>query len=214
MSEQIVQAIYEMQEDKALSLVRKELEEGGDPASIVTDCQRAMAVVGDRFSKGEYFLPELVMSGETLKNILDIVSPKLAGQTAKEAADSKKGKVVLGTVKGDIHNIGKDMVGFLLDANGFEVHDLGVDVPESKFVDAIKQVQPDAVGLSGLLTSTYDSMKSTIKAIEEAGLRNKVKIMIGGGTIDELVKDYVGADAYGIDAMAAVYWANRWTSEK
>ena len=214
MSKQLIKAISEMQDDEALRLVQQALDKGEDPNSILSDCQDAMEIVGERYSKSEYFLPELIMSSETVKNIFNIIKPRLAAKSVAKGGDSRKGKVVLGTVQGDVHNIGKDIVGFLLDVNGLEVHDLGVDTPEEKFVQAIKEVKPEVVALSGLLTATYDSMKSTVKAIEKAGLRNKVKIMIGGGTIDERVKDYVGADACGFDAMAAVHLAKQWIPEK
>ncbi|MFC2021528.1 B12-binding domain-containing protein [Chloroflexota bacterium] len=214
MSKQLIEAISEMREDEALDLVQQALNRNEDPDSIMSDCQEAMEIVGDRYSKSEYFLPELIMSGETVKNILAVIKPKLTAKSTNKSDDSRRGKVILGTVRGDVHNIGKDIVGFLLDANGFEVNDLGVDVPEEKFVQAIKEMQAKVVALSGLLTSTYDSMKSTVKAIEDAGIRSNVKIMIGGGTIDELVKEYVGADAFGFDAMAAVTLAKQWVPEK
>jgi 5-methyltetrahydrofolate--homocysteine methyltransferase len=117
---------------------------------------------------------------------------------------------VLGSVKGDIHDIGKDIVKFLLDVNGFEVHDLGVDVPPERFVEAIREVQPGVVGMSALLTTVFESMKNTVAAIQEAGLRDNVKIMIGGGTVSEEVRAYSGADAYGKDAVAAVNLAKEW----
>jgi 5-methyltetrahydrofolate--homocysteine methyltransferase len=118
--------------------------------------------------------------------------------------------VIIGTVEGDIHDIGKNIVTFMLDVNGFEVHDLGIDVPVQRFIDAIKEIQPEVVGLSGFLTLAFDSMKKTIEAIQNVGLRNKVKIMIGGGQIDERVRDYTGADAYGLDAVAAVSLCKKW----
>ncbi len=214
MNKQLIEAVSRLQWDESLLLAQQAIDKGRDPNSIMRDCQAAMKIVGDRFSKSEYFLPELVMSSEIVKKILDIVKPKLAAKSNAKVDDSRKSQIVLGTVRGDVHNIGKDLVSFLLDVNGFEVKDLGVDVPEERFVQAIKEVKAEVVGLSGLLTTTYDSIKSTIKAIEKAGLRTKVKIMIGGGTIDELVKDYVGADAFGPDAMAAVHLAKQWIPEK
>ena len=117
-------------------------------------------------------------------------------------------------MKGDIHDIGKDIVGFMLDVNGFDVHDLGVDVPEAKFVEAVKADKPQVVALSGFLTLAYDAMKSTVEALDKAGLRKNVKIMIGGGQITEMVKDYVKADAFGMDAVAAVKLAKQWTGAK
>lgn len=131
-----------------------------------------------------------------------------------KGAESLEGKIVLGTVRGDIHDIGKDIVGFMLDVNGFEVHDLGVDVPEEKFIEAVKEVKPQVVALSGFLTLAYDSMKSTVEAITEAELRDQVKVMIGGGQITERVKDYVAADAFGLNAVEAVRLAKQWIPKK
>ncbi|MFB0563528.1 MAG: B12-binding domain-containing protein, partial [Candidatus Lokiarchaeia archaeon] len=145
-------------------------------------------------------------SGEILRQIAEILEPKL-----KAGAEVKRlGKVVLGTVFGDIHDIGKDIVKFMLDANGFEVHDLGVDVSKEKFVEKIKEVNPEIVALSGFLTLAYDSMKETIEEIKKTGLRDKAKIMIGGGQMDETIREYVGADAYGKDAVEAVTLAKKW----
>lgn len=213
MSAALVKAISELQEEEALRLTQQAIDKGDDPASILSDCQAAMKIVGKRFEEGEYYLPELIASGEALKKISDIVKPKMTAKSAR-SGDGRKGRVVIGAVRGDVHDIGKGIVGFLLDINGYEVQDLGVDVPEEKFVQAIKEFKPQVVAMSGLLSSIYDSMKSTVGAIEKAGLRDKVKIVIGGGMIDESVKGYVGADAYGKDAMAAVTLANKWIPER
>ena len=212
MGKELVTAISEMQEDEALRLVEASIQKGEDLNAVLRDCQEAMNIVGQRYEKGDYFLPELIMSGEMLKKISDLVKPKLTNPAASTSA--KKGKVVLGTVRGDIHDIGKDIVGFMLDVNGFDVHDLGVDVPEAKFVDAVKADKPQVVALSGFLTLAYDSMKSTVEALDKAGIRSGVKIMIGGGQITEMVKDYVKADAFGMDAVAAVRLAKEWTGAK
>jgi 5-methyltetrahydrofolate--homocysteine methyltransferase len=162
--------------------------------------------VGKRFAEQEYFIPDLIFSGEILKGIVKRLEPHL-----KKGKEQKRlGKAVVGTVAGDIHDIGKDLVVFMLDVSGFEVLDLGIDVPAQKFVDAIKQSGSKIVGLSGFLTLAFDSMKETIEAIQKAGLRDKVKIMIGGGQIDEQVRRFTGADAYGRDAMAAVQLAKGW----
>jgi 5-methyltetrahydrofolate--homocysteine methyltransferase len=150
------------------------------------------------------------LAGEILKSISAEVKPRL-----KQSAQLKQGpKVLLGTVKGDIHDIGKDIVNFMLDVNNFQVTDLGVDVAPALFVEKIKSLQPPVVALSGFLTLSYTSMKETVDAIVAAGLRNKVKIMIGGGTVDEQVCGYAGADAFGKDAMAAVELAKQWTEGK
>ena len=167
-----------------------------------------MEIIGNRFEKGECFIPELMLAGEMMASISNVLKPRMVG----EAAAKKIGKIVLGTVQGDIHDIAKDIVGFMLDVNGFEVTDLGVDVPPAKFVEAVKDTGAKIVGLSGFLTLAFDPMKDTVAAIKAAGL-NDVKIMIGGGQIDEQIRQYTGADAYGKDAMAAVALAKEWAKE-
>ena len=206
MSEKLVNALVNMKEAEAVQLTKDLVESGEDPLKILGACQDAMDTVGKRFEKGEYFLPELIMAGEMLNQISDIIKPKLKG----EAAAKSLGKVIIGTVKGDIHDIGKDIVVFMLDVNGFEVIDLGIDVPVQKFVDTIKETGSKVLGLSGFLTLAYDSMKETVDAIKEAGLRDGIKIMIGGGQIDDKVRIFSGADAFGKDAMDAVKLAKGW----
>ncbi len=169
-----------------------------------------MEIVGKRFAAGEYFIPDLIYSGEILREISDIVKPKISSSIKTK----KVGKFLLATVAGDIHDIGKDIVGFMMDISGFEVIDLGIDVPKEKIVEKIKETQPQIVGLSGFLTLAFDSMKETIEAIKAAGLRNNVKIMIGGGQIDEEVRKYTGADAYRPDAISAVTLAKEWMGVK
>ena len=206
MSEKLVDAIVNMKEEEALSITNELVKGGEDPMKILDLCREAVGEVGKRFEAGTYFLPELIMAGEMLTKISGIVKPLL-----KETTASKKGgKVLIGTVEGDIHDIGKDIVTFMLDVNGYNVLDLGIDIPPAKFVEAIKDFQPQVVGLSGFLTLAFDSMAATIKAIQEAGLRDKVKIMIGGGQIDEVIREYTGADAYGLDAIAAVNLTKGW----
>ena len=210
MSEQLVQLIADMEEEQALALIQEMLDQGADPVGILEDCRAAMGVVGQRFEAGEYFIPELVLAGEMLKSISAEVKPRV-----QQSSDGQQGaKVLLGTVHGDIHDIGKDIVKFMLDVNGFQVTDLGVDVPIDKFVEQIKELQPPVVALSGFLTLSYTSMKDTVDAIVAAGLRDQVKIMVGGGTIDQQVCDYVKADAFGKDAMVAVELAKQWTGGK
>ena len=211
MSDQLINAIADMDEEGAIALTKELLAAGTPPTAILDDCRTAMELVGSRFEHGEYFIPELILAGEMLKGVSAEVKPYM---TSSQEAAKKLGKVVVGTVKGDIHDIGKDIVVFMLDINGFEVFDLGIDVPVETFVEKIAEVKPAAVGLSGFLTLSYDSMKETIAAITAAGLRDKVKIMIGGGTVDEQVREYVGADAFGADAMAAVALAKQWTGVK
>jgi 5-methyltetrahydrofolate--homocysteine methyltransferase len=166
-----------------------------------------MEIVGQRFESGEYFLPQLIMAGEILKQLSERVKPHLKGETDSNVL----GRVLMGTVQGDIHNIGKDIVVFMLQVNGFEVRDLGIDVPPEKFIEGIKDFKPQVVGMSGLLTLAFDSMKNTVRAIADAGLRDRVKIMIGGGQTSEKIRQYAGADGYGQDAMTAVHLAKDWT---
>jgi 5-methyltetrahydrofolate--homocysteine methyltransferase len=206
MAKDLVKTLADLKEKEALQIVQERLSAGDDPLGILNDARRAVEIVGKRFSDCEYFIPDLVYSGEILKAITDMVKPKIT-----QAAEVKRiGKVVVGTVAGDIHDIGKDIVVFMLDVNGFEVFDLGIDVPVQKFVDKIKETGSSVVGLSGFLTLAFQSMKDTVEAIEGAGLRGKVKIMIGGGQIDEQVKGFTGADAFGKDAMEAVKLAKGW----
>jgi methanogenic corrinoid protein MtbC1 len=199
-SRELVEAIADMREDDAMKMVQEMLDRGEDPAQILEDCRLAMETVGKRFESNEYFLPELILAGEMLSKVASLTKPRLTAAAPSQTL----GTVVIGTVQGDIHDIGKDIVVFMLDVNGFEVKDLGVDVPAEKFIEAIRKYSPSVVGLSGFLTLAYDSMRSTVKAISDAGLRDKVKIIIGGGQIDDTIKTYTGADAYGKDAMAAV----------
>jgi len=212
MSDNLVDAMVHMREQEALALAQKMLNDGVHPFKVLEQCREAVEKVGKQFELGKYFLPELVMAGEMLKKISSMTEPYLKHDAEDRTA--RLGKVVLGSVKGDIHDIGKDMVKFLLDVNGFEVHDLGVDVPPDRFVEAIKAVQPEVVGMSALLTTVFESMKNTVAAIKAAGLRDEVKIMIGGGTVTEEVRAYSGADAYGKDAVVAVNLAKEWVTAK
>lgn len=204
MPHELVEALADMKEKEALRIAEEMLERGEDPNHILSLCSEAMQIVGDRYQEGTYFLPELIMAGEMLKKIGELLKPKLAAQ---QTSTKKLGRVVLGTVRGDIHDIGKDIVGFLLDVNGFEVVDLGINVPEEQFVEAVREHKPQVLALSGFLSLAFDSMKSTIEAVEAAGLRQGLRIIIGGGQMDDTVRQYTGADAYGEDAMAAVAFA-------
>jgi len=206
MSEDFVAKMADLKEEEVLEMAKKEIERGTDPFLILDAARAAMEIVGRRFESGEYFLPDLIMAGEILRGVSEIVKPHIKYEKGKE----KAGRVVIGTVEGDIHDIGKDIVVFMLDVNGYEVYDLGVDVPASKFVEKIREVKPHVVGLSGFLTLAFDAMKKTVEEIKNAGLRENVKIMIGGGQIDEKVREYVGADAYGKDAVEAVNLCKRW----
>jgi methanogenic corrinoid protein MtbC1 len=210
MAKDLVKTLADLKEQEVVKIVEDRLNAKEDPLKILEDARKGMEIVGQRFASSEYFIPDLVYSGEILRAVTEMVKPKLT-----KAAESKKlGKVVFGTVAGDIHDIGKDIVVFMLDVNGFEVYDLGVDVSAQKFVDKIKEAGAPIVGLSGFLTLAFDSMKQTVDAIKAAGLRDKVKIMIGGGQITEEVRKYTGADAYGKDAVAGVSLAKKWAGVK
>jgi len=206
MAGNLVNALADLKEEEALKIVKDRLNANEEPLKILEDARKGMEIVGKRFADSEYFIPDLVYSGEILKEATELVKPKLT-----KATESKKlGKIVFGTVAGDIHDIGKDIVAFMLDVNGFEVIDLGVDTPAQKFIDKAKETGAPIVGLSGFLALSFDSMKDTVEAIQAAGLRDKVKIMIGGGQISEEIRKYTGADAFGKDAMAAVALAKKW----
>jgi 5-methyltetrahydrofolate--homocysteine methyltransferase len=205
-----VTAIADMQEDEAIRLTQAMLDDGTDPHIILDAAREAMAIVGQRYEAKEYFLPELLISGDLMKQIGALVKPKLKAQGAGKTI----GKVLIGTIAGDIHDIGKDVVTFMLEVNNFEVADIGVDVAPQAFVEKIREFKPAVVGLSGFLTQGFDQMKATIAAIKDAGLRGSVKIMIGGAIMDDKVATYVGADAYGADASAAVKLAKGWLGGK
>ena len=204
MLQELIDAITEMREDDALAITNQLLDGGTAPMEVLDACKGAMDVIGERFERGEAFIPELILAGEMMTAISAVIKPRLTA----EAGEAKLGKVVIGTVEGDIHDIAKDIVAFMLDINGFEVTDLGVDVPPAKFVEAVKETGAKIVGLSGFLTLAYDPMKDTVAALRDAG--PDVKIMIGGGQIDEQIRQYTGADAYGRDAMTAVALAKEW----
>jgi 5-methyltetrahydrofolate--homocysteine methyltransferase len=212
MSKELVDAVVDMREEEAIQIAEKLLKSGADPLSLLDDCREALGIIGSRFAAGECFVPELILAGEMLRQIGAIVKPLVAGKGG--ATQKKIGKIVFGTVEGDIHDIAKDIVVFMLDVNGFDVMDLGVDVPVAKFVEAVKSFKPQVVGLSGFLTLAYDPMKNTVQALVDAGLRDSVKVMIGGGQMDDQVAAYAKADAYGKDAMAAVTLSKGWVGAK
>ena len=203
MTDQLAQALSDLEEETAFKLIDEGLASGTDPLEIIASCREGMSDVGKRYESGEYFVSDLIMAGEVFKQAMAKIGDKFQTETG-----DKKGSVVIGTVKGDIHDIGKDIVVSLLQAGNFDVIDLGVDVPPEKFVEAVKETGATIVGLSGFLTLAYDPMKDTVAALRDAGL--DVKIMIGGGQIDEQIREYTSADAYGRDAMAAVALAKEW----
>jgi 5-methyltetrahydrofolate--homocysteine methyltransferase len=203
----LVELVAEMEEDGALELAKEMLDEGVNPLRVLELCREAMDIVGKRFEQGEYFLPELILAGEVLEQIGVMTKPLIQNSPDKPA--EKLGRVLIGTVHGDLHDIGKNIVTFMLDINGFEVKDIGIDVPVATFIEEIKAFRPQVVCLSGFLTLAFDSMKETIEAIEAAGLRDQLKIQIGGGQIDETIRAYTGADSYGLNAVDAVTFSRK-----
>ncbi len=163
-----------------------------------------MIEIGDRFGEGIYYLSELIMASEIFSGVMKVIGPLLEGEAASSA-----GEVVFATVKGDVHDIGKNIVVSMLRGNGFHVHDLGVDVPPERIVEKLQETGAELLGLSALLTTSFDAMKETVFSLQEAGLRGKVKVMIGGGPTNEKVREFVGADAVGDDAHKAVLLARK-----
>lgn len=203
-NEHIVSALVELDESRTIQLIKGRLAENTPATDILDDLQVAMATVGERFSQGEYFLAELIMAAEIFSQAMEHIEPKLT-----EGSVETLGQVVFATVKGDVHDLGKNIVVAMLQSNGFEVHDLGVDVPVETILNKVKETGASIIGLSALLTTTYPYMKEVITGLEQAGLREKVKVMIGGAPVDERVREYSGADARGRDAMEAVALARQ-----
>jgi methanogenic corrinoid protein MtbC1 len=208
MNEELTKALSDLDEDQVLNLVKKALEDGAGTLDILSDCRAGMTQIGKRYESGEYYVSDLIMAGEIFKQAV-----QLMGGEDQMDAGSIRDKVVVGTVKGDIHNIGKDLVVGMLRANGYDVIDLGVDIPADVFIDALEQSGARILGLSGLLTVAYDAMKDTIDRLANKGLRTSIKVMVGGGAMTDKVREYIGADAMGADAQAAVSICDQWTTE-
>jgi methanogenic corrinoid protein MtbC1 len=210
MSEELAMAIIELERDKALDLVKSRSEKGESPLQILEECRQGMITVGERFQTGEFFLAELILSAEIFKGAVEILDPYLTSTDPQEF----RGKMVLGTLRGDIHDLGKNLFAALVKAQGIEVHDLGVDVAPALVLEKVKEVKPDFVGFSALITTAFDAMKEASEMLEEAGLRNQFKLMVGGGIATEMVKDYIGADFYTTDAMEGVEYCMKSTGGK
>ena len=194
----IATLLGDLEEDDLLITVEQSLSAGVDPLAVVEACRNGMEIVGKRFSEEEYFVSELICSAELFQNVMEKVTPLLPASDD----EGTKTKVVIGTVKDDIHDIGKDIVIAMLRCSGYEVYDLGINVPPEEFVNKVKETDAKIVGMSGLLTIAFSSMEETIKALKKAGLN--VKTMIGGGMTNDMVCEKVGADGWGRDAMEAV----------
>ncbi len=206
MESQLATAVADLDEDAVFAILRAELDAGTDPSALLGMAREGMTVVGERFESGEYYLSDLIMSGELFKQIAQMV----VAEASSGGATESRATVVIATVEGDVHDIGKDIVVNLLRGANYNVVDLGVDVPADKVAKAVKESGATIVGLSGLLTIAFDPMKQSTEAVRALGM--PVKIMVGGAPVTEAVREYVGADALGADALDAVRIADEWTS--
>jgi methanogenic corrinoid protein MtbC1 len=195
--------LADLNEEPFLKLVADRLAAGIDPLQIVAACRDGMTMVGTRFAAQDYFVSDLLVSAEIFNGAMTMIGPKLPARQEGES----QAKVVFGTVQGDIHDIGKNLVVAMLRCGGFTVYDVGINTPPQVFVDKLRETGASVLGLSGLLTTAYPSMAATVQALAAANLRNTVKVMIGGGLVDDQVCAYVGADAWGRDAIEAVQLA-------
>jgi len=200
MSDELSTHIVQLKRDEVISEVTERLASGDDPINILDECRRGMTEVGERFQAGEYYLAELMLSADIFKAAASILDPHLSQSRSRDHT----GTVVLATLKGDIHDLGKNILATLLRAHGLEVHDLGVDVPPGLVVAKVSEIKPDFVGFSALITIAFDSMKEAATLLEEAGIRGQFKLMVGGGVTTPGVRDYIGADFQTTDATEGV----------
>jgi len=206
MFEKLAQAVIDGEPEDAVEFAKEALDQGLDPLECITKGLTAgIQKVGELFASGEYYLPDLIIGADAMKGALEILEPALVGDQKREVVAT----VVLGTVRGDLHEIGKTLVGTMLTANGFQVKDIGVDQPAAAFVDAINESGATIVGASALLTTTMLQQEKLIQALEEAGLRQKVKVMVGGAPVTDAFATRIGADGYAEDAISAVSLAFR-----
>lgn len=205
--EEIIQALADLEEEQFHSLFEAALSTGEEPLALLETCRKGMEIVGKRFEDKEYFLTDLIMAAEMFKTASSRLEPQISGSEVKEPA----GAIVFGTVEGDIHDIGKDIVVAMLRGAGFTVYDLGVDVPPQAFVKKVQETGAPILGMTGLITISYDSMKETVAAVEAAGLREQTKIMVGGGMVNDKVLEYTGADGWGKDVTAAIALARQFS---
>ena len=204
----LTQAVGELDEPQVIEILNEFVASnpsGQEAQQVVNACQQGMALVGDLFEKGYYFVGDLIFAGDVLSAAIDTLRPVLSGEST-----SKIGKIVLATVEGDLHDIGKNIFASMVEAAGFKVYDLGIDQSASAFVEKVKEVKPQIVGMSGVLTLALDSMKNTVDALIEAGLREEVKIIIGGNPVTEEVRQHVGADAFTTNAAEGVKICQGW----
>ena len=210
MTEELSDLILNFKREAVLETVERRLGAGEDPLRILDDCRRGMTLVGERFQEGDFFLAELILSAEIFKEVTAVIEPRLS----RAKSPQTKCRVLIGTLQGDIHELGKNILITMLRVHGFEVHDLGVDVPPSAVVEKVKALKPQVVGFSALITTAFPSMKEAVALIQEAGLRDSVKVMIGGGVTTAGVRDYVGADFQTTDAMEGVAYCLKITGGK
>ncbi|MBI5565064.1 MAG: cobalamin B12-binding domain-containing protein [Chloroflexi bacterium] len=205
--EQLINLLADLEEDEVLQLVHQRVAAGDDPLQIIEDCNEGMRLVGERYERGDFYVSGLIMSGEIFREVVEYVQPMIERQTNGQSS----GRVLVGTVSGDIHDIGKNMVGMLLACHGFDVIDLGVDVPPAEFAAKTLEIKPDIVGLSGLITSSFESMRATVTVLRAEADQHQLAfpIVIGGGMIDEQVCRFVGADYWVNDAMSGVRLCQR-----
>jgi len=198
MKDDLINAIANLEEDRAIAIVKKKIEEGETAFDIIEQCRKGVEIVGKRYSQGEYYLSDLIMSEAILKEVVAIVEPHFP----VIETESRNGiKIIMGTIEGDIHDLGKNIVIYLLRSSGYRVYDLGVDVPPERFVEAIKETGAKIVGVCVLLTFCIGYVKKLVDLLEETGLREKVTIIVGGYPVDEQVKEYTGADYVANDAV-------------
>ncbi len=208
--QELVEAMADMQEDQVTKLTKQYLDEGKDALDILKAYQQAMSIVGKRFEAQTYFIPELIMSGEMMKNGAELIKPYMENGKSGEK-EATGGKFLLATVEGDIHDIGKNIVAMMMELNGFDVHDMGVDVPAEKIIAQAQSVGADIIGLSGLLTLAFEPMKRVVELLKEKGIRNDFQVIIGGGQLDQQVCNSVGADAFVTDVVTGVNICKKWT---
>ena len=203
MSSLLTKNLIELERDKVLSEVKERLIQGEEPIGIIEECKEGMAQIGEKYKNKEYFLAELMLSGDLFREAMELIEPYLAEEIAE---GDIKGKILLVTIQGDIHDLGKNILATLLKLEGFKIYDLGVDVNPDIVIEKVKEIQPDFLGFSSLLTITFDPMKEVIDKLKETGIRDKLKILVGGGITTPLVKDYIGADFQTVDAMEGVQY--------
>lgn len=201
----LCKAVETGDQDRGKDLAQKLVDGGTNPLEIIDALTKVMDEIGEKFTRLEIFLPEMMMSGEAMSKVVEILTPHLK----KGGGGEPKGKVVLGTVKGDLHEIGKTLVGTVLTANGFQVTDIGINKPADEFIAAVKETNATLIGASALLTTTIPEQQKIIEALVEAGLRDKVKVMVGGAPVTQAWADKIGADGYAEDAIGAVAVAKR-----